>query len=95
MAPATKDKITQVIIAAALSLLAGGGGSAIVNHEIISRVTAAETRIEIIERDGDRVMAKLDEIQLKIEKGNDYLRDSVMPDITALKVDVATLKARR
>lgn len=95
MAPATKDKFINGIVTAAVALVTAGGGSFVVNSELIERLQAAETRIENIQRDGDRVMAKLDEIQLKIEKGNEYIRDSVMPDITALKVDVATLKARR
>lgn len=95
MAPATKDKLINGIVTAAVALVTAGGGSFVVNSELVSRLQAAETRIEFFEKNSEKVMEKLDGIELKIEKGNDYIRDAVMPDITALKVDVATLKARR
>lgn len=102
MSQATKDKMIAGLITVLVSLVAGGGGSFAINKTLADDLSEAKKSIAVMEAERtsmqktlDNVDKSISELSLKVEKGNDYIRDEVVKAITDLKVDVATLKVRR
>ena len=95
MAPAQRDRLINILLTALAALLSAGGGSFAVNYSLAERVAVNETKIDNIKSDGERILLKLDQLETKIESGQQFVRDDIARDITDLKVDVASLKARK
>lgn len=102
MSQTTKDKMIAGLITVLVSLVAGGGGSFAVNKTLTDDLADAKKSIAVMEAERSGMQKTLDKLDkaisdlgVKVDKGNDYIRDEVVKSINELKVDVATLKVRR
>lgn len=102
----TKNQVLTIVVATVASIVGGGGGSAFVNASLFERIAKVETQYENqaeglkqekaeIEKQRDKLQADLDKVLAKTEATAIYMRDAIMPAITELKVDIATLKITR
>lgn len=98
----TRSQIITIVVATVAALIGGGGGSAYVNAEVLQRIARAEVQIEALHDERAHVVAERDELKAElanvlreVKEGQLYLRDIVMPAISATQTDIAVLKARR